>query len=295
MKSPSENWDFFFRRKKMKEKIAIQGFEGSFHEIAAFKFFGKNIATYECDNFQKLFDSFQNGKARYAICAIENSVAGSILPNYARMREANLEIFGEVYLRIEMNLMALKGQKISDIEEVHSHPMAILQCTEYFRKHDHIQLIESKDTALSAQEIKEHHIKGRGALGSELAAKIHGLDIIAKGIETNKRNFTRFLVLKSKTDILPFEKGIINKASISFRANHHPGSLAKALTVMGSYGMNLTKIQSLPILGKEWTYHMYVDLEFETEESFIAMKEELEPLVFDFIVLGEYTQAEKLI
>lgn len=278
----------------MKEKIAIQGFEGSFHEIAAFNFFGKDITTYECDTFQKLFESFEKGKAKYAICAIENSVAGSILPNYARLREFNLEIFGEIYLRIEMNLMALKGQKLSEIEEVHSHPMALLQCTDFFRKHPKIQLIESKDTALSAKEIKEHHIKGRGALGSELAAQYYGLEILGKSIETNKRNFTRFLALKQKSDPLPIEKGIINKASISFRASHKPGSLAKALTIMGEYGMNLTKIQSLPVLGKEWTYFMYADLEFDHLTQFEEMVKVLEPVVFEFVILGEYTQAIKI-
>ena len=285
---------FFLETKEMKERIAIQGFEGSFHEIAAIKFFGADIVTYECDTFQKLFESFEKGKAKYAVCAIENSVAGSILPNYARLRESNLEIFGEVYLRIEMNLMALKGQKLSDIEEVHSHPMAILQCTDFFRKHPSIQLIESKDTALSAMEIKEHHIKGRGALGSEAAANLYGLEILGKSIETNKRNFTRFLVLKQRKDPLPFEKGIINKASISFLASHKPGSLAKALTIMGEFGMNLTKIQSLPILGKEWTYFMYADLEFDHLTQFEEMVKVLEPVVFEFVILGEYTQAIKI-
>lgn len=279
----------------MKDRIAIQGFQGSFHEIAATKFFNGAVDTYECDTFQKLFDGMAKKKARYAICAIENTVAGSILPNYARLRDYNLEIFGEVYLRIEMNLMALKGQTIADIEEVHSHPMAILQCTDYFRKYPQIQLVESNDTALSAQEIKEHHIKGRGALGSHRAAELFGLDIVAPGIETNKRNFTRFLALKRKEDFAPIEMGVPNKASLSFRSQHQPGSLAKILTIMGNHGMNLTKIMSLPVLGMEWVYFFYCDVEFDNYPDYQQMKTEIADLVIDLAILGEYKQGEKIL
>lgn len=278
----------------MKIKVVIQGFQASFHEIAAFKFFGSDIETIECDTFQALFEYMEdNGAADFAIMAIENSVAGSILPNYARLRESNLEIFGEVYLRIEMNLMALKGQKLEDIQEVHSHPMALLQCQQFFRNHPHIQLVESKDTALSAEEIQIHHIKGRGALGSERAAELYGLEILGKSIETNKRNFTRFLALKRVGDKPYGNLPAPDKASLSFRTSHHPGSLAAALATMAKYGINLSKIQSLPVLGEEWQYYMYADLEFEKIEDYRQMMVELQPITSDLKVLGEYKQGEK--
>ncbi|MCO5247370.1 MAG: prephenate dehydratase [Chitinophagales bacterium] len=275
-------------------KISIQGFKASFHEIAAYKYFGKEVETIECDTFQKLFDSMQkDGEADYAVMAIENSVAGSILPNYARLREADLEIFGEIYLRIEMNLIALSGQTIDDIKEVHSHPMALLQCVQYFRQYPHIQLIESKDTALSAIEIKEQNLKGIGAIGSRQVAESFELEILAEGIETNKRNFTRFLVLKRRGDTVPFELGTSDKASLSFRALHRPGSLSAALSAMAIFGMNLTKIQSLPVLGEEWEYYMYADLEFKDYRSYQEMLKVVEPLTKDLKILGEYSQGEK--
>lgn len=274
--------------------IAIQGFRASFHEIAAERFFGKGVKMLECDTFQALFRSMESdGLADFAVMAIENSVAGSILPNYARLRESDLEIFGEVYLRIEMNLMALPGQSIEQINEVHSHPMALLQCQQFFREHDHIQLIESKDTALSAEEIAEGQIMGRGAIASEAAAKLYGLEIIAPGIETNKRNFTRFLVLKRIGQAAPFDLQVPDKASLSFRALHRPGSLSAALSAMAMFGMNLTKIQSLPVLGEEWQYYMYCDLEFDDYSLFQEMLQVLRPLTNDLKILGEYKQGQK--
>jgi prephenate dehydratase len=182
----------------MKPKIAIQGFEASFHEIVAIQYFGADIETVECATFPKLFSVMENGQADYAVCAIENSLAGSILPNYAHLRNSNLEIIGEVYLRIEMNLMALPNQSIDQIEEIHSHPMALLQCQGFFENYPNIQLVESNDTALSAREIKEKHIKHRAAVASKRAAELFGLEIIAADIHDNKRNFTRFLILAQR-------------------------------------------------------------------------------------------------
>lgn len=278
----------------MKTKVAIQGFKASFHEIAAHTYFGEEIDTIECGTFQALFDAMEpGGGADYAILAIENSVAGSILPNYARLRESGLEIFGEVYLRIEMNLMALRGQQLDDIKEVHSHPMALLQCHQFFKAHPAMQLVESWDTALSAEEIALKQIKGRAALASKAAATAFGLDILAAGIETNKRNFTRFLALKRIGDAAPFEITTPDKASLSFRALHRPGSLSAALSAMAMFGMNLTKIQSLPVLGEEWQYYMYADLEFADAESFKEMLEVLRPLSNDLKILGVYKQGQK--
>lgn len=277
----------------MKTKVAIQGYRASFHEIAAHTFFGKEIETIQCPSFQSLFEAMEpEGAADFAVMAIENSVAGSILPNYARLRESGLEIFGEVYLRIAMNLMALPGQQISDISEVHSHPMALLQCHQFFKGYPHIQLVESWDTALSAEEIAKGEIKGRGALAGKEAAAMFGLEILGESIETNKRNFTRFLALRRRSsNFTPIESP--NKASLSFRALHRPGSLSAALSAMAMFGMNLTKIQSLPVLGEEWQYYMYADLEFEDYSSYCEMLEVLAPLTKDLSVLGNYHQGKK--
>lgn len=276
----------------MKKVIAIQGFEGSFHELAAKKYFGEEIDIIPCESFQSLFLEMEKGTVDYAVMAIENSVAGSILPNYARLRDSNWKIIGEIFLRIEMSLMALKGQKLEDILEVHSHPMALLQCSAFFKEHPHIKLIESTDTALSAQIINENQIMHRGALAGAHVAKLYNLEILAQGIESNKRNFTRFLVLDKKS--LSHEISI-TKASWSFRANHNPGSLAKVLTILGAHDINLTKIQSLPVLGEEWKYFFYADLEFDNIENYKKAKKEIKPYLFNLEILGEYKQGEKLL
>lgn len=277
----------------MKEKVAIQGFKASFHEIAAYTYFGQEIEPIECDSFQALFNAMEeDGAADCAVMAIENSVAGSILPNYARLRESDLQIVGEVYLRIEMNLMALKGETMSSLKEVHSHPMAILQCQQFFKQYPHIRLVESKDTALSAIEIVEANIPHRGALGSRLIAETFGLDILAEGIETNKRNYTRFLVLRRTKDISETQT-IPNKSSFSFRTLHRPGSLSAALSALAMFGMNLTKIQSLPVLGEEWKYYMYADIEFDNYEDYKEMLKVLQPLTSDLKILGEYVEGQK--
>ena len=274
----------------MNKRVAIQGFQASFHETAALQFFGEEITTLECATFPKLFTAIKSGEADYAICAFENALAGSILPNYAFLRNSNLEIFGEVYLCIEMNLMALPNQKLEEIEEIHSHPMAFLQCQEFLDNYPQIQLVESSDTGFSAKEIKEHHIKRRAAIAGKRAAQIFDLEIIAADIHDNKRNFTRFLALRKRNGELV--KGI-NKASISFRSSHTPGSLAKILTTIGEYDINLNKIQSLPVIGEEWKYYFYVDLRFEDFANYRKMMDEIEPLTRDLKILGEYQQGAK--
>lgn len=271
----------------MNKRVAIQGGLASFHDTAALEFFGENIETLECTTFPQLFNALKTGEVDYAICAFENAIAGSILPNYARLRNTNLEIFGEVYLCIEMNLMALAGQKLEDIEEIHSHPMAFLQVEEFLSKYPNIQLVESSDTALSAKEIKDNQIKKRAAIAGKRAAKVFDLEIIASDIHDNKRNFTRFLALRRRNGELIRE---INKSTISFRSAHTPGSLAKILTVMGEYDINLNKIQSLPVIGEEWKYYFYVDLRFESFANYRKMMDEIEPLTRDLKILGEYSQ-----
>lgn len=274
----------------MGNKIAIQGFKASFHEVAAKKYFGHDIEPVECLTFEHLFDVMRKGEADMAVMAIENSVAGSILPNYARLRDSRLQIVGEVYIRIEMNLMAMPGQKIPDLKEVHSHPIAILQSSKFFRNHPNILIVESNDTALSAMEISEKKIMGRGALASKEAAEMYGLEILAAGVETNKRNFTRFLVLQDESLVSRTE---ISKASWSFRTAHASGSLAKALTILGNYDINLTKIQSLPVLGEEWKYYFHGDLEFINPDSYLKAKQEVSPYIYELKVLGEYKSGEK--
>ncbi len=278
----------------MNKKIAIQGYKASFHEEAAHKFFEGEINTVECLTFERLFEHMRTKEVDLAIMAIENSVAGAILPNYARLRDSNLEIIGEVYLRIEMNIMALNGQSISDIKEVHSHPIALLQCSKYFKSYPHISVVESNDTALSAKQISEGNIIGRAAIASKKAAHLYNLNILAEGIETNKRNFTRFLVLQRNEDdfdLLPDQP--ISKASWSFRSAHQPGSLAKILMILSDHKINLTKIQSLPVLGEEWSYFFYADLEFEDERKYNAAKLILDDHTLDLKILGEYHKGEK--
>jgi prephenate dehydratase len=222
--------------------------------------------------------------------AIENSVAGSILPNYARLRNSHLKVIGEVYIRIEMNLMALPGQRIRDLKEVHSHPIAILQTAKFFRDHPRITIVESPDTAYSAKEIADLQIPQRGALASREAAELYGLEILAAGVETNKRNFTRFLALEKNAES---SEENISKASWSFRTNHRSGSLAKALTILGEHDINLTKIQSLPVLGEEWKYYFYADLEFDDASAYHSARKKIKPYIFDLKILGEYQQGQK--
>jgi prephenate dehydratase len=274
----------------MNKRIAIQGFQASFHETAALQFFGNEIDLVECANFPQLFTAMKSGKSDFGICAFENALAGSILPNYALLRNSNLEIFGEVYLCIEMNLLALNGQTVENIEEIHSHPMALLQCQNFLEQYPHIRLVESSDTGFAAKEIADKLIKNRAAIASGRAGEVFNLETLAADIHDNKRNFTRFLALRKRNGE-PVRN--INKSSISFRANHTAGSLAKILTIIGEHGVNLNKIQSLPVVGEEWKYFFYVDLRFEDFANYRKMMDEIEPLTRELKILGEYKQGER--
>jgi prephenate dehydratase len=274
----------------MNKRVAIQGFQASFHETAARQFFVEEIDLLECANFHQLFTAMKSGKSDFGICAFENALAGSILPNYALLRNSNLEIFGEVYLCIEMNLLALAGQTIDEIEEIHSHPMALLQCQNFLENYPHIRLVESTDTGFAAKEIAEKQIKGRAAIASGRAGEVFNLETLAGDIHDNKRNFTRFLALRKRNGELVRN---INKSSISFRANHTAGSLAKILTIIGEHGINLNKIQSLPVIGEEWKYFFYVDLRFEDFADYRKMMDEIEPLTRELKILGEYQQGKR--
>lgn len=274
-------------------KVAIQGVKASFHEIAAFKFFGRDISTVMCDTFWELFNTIERKTSDYGVVAIENTVAGSILPNYALLRDSEASVIGEVYLRIQQNLLALPNQKIEEITEVHSHPMAILQCQEFFEKYyPHIKLQESADTALSALEIREKNLKGIGAIASLQASEVYNLEVLAEGIETNKRNYTRFLVIQNNDSLLPKET-VPNKASICFNLADKKGSLASVLTKLMSFDVNLTKIQSLPLIGYEWEYFFHLDLEFDEYANYKNAMESISKETNELNVLGEYNRGMK--
>jgi prephenate dehydratase len=272
--------------------IAIQGIAGSFHDEAAQDYFKDGIEILPCETFRDLIKAVAQNRAGFAVMAIENTVAGTILPNYALLRNSNLQIIGEVYIAIRQNLMALPGHRIEDIEQVHSHPMAIQQCADFFEDHPNIRLIESADTAASAEWIAREQLLGYGAIAGVRAAHLFGLHILAAGIETDKRNFTRFLVLTDASAV-DGEAGPPDKASISFSVPHLRGSLARVLTTLADHECNLTKIQSLPILGREWEYYMHVDLEFDAPDRFTRAMSSITPEVHELKILGQYQRGEK--
>lgn len=275
------------------KKVAVQGIIGSFHEIAANRFFeGEEIQIIPCETFKVVFDTIKKDPSILGVVAIENTIAGSLLPNYNLLRESNCIIIGEYKLRIEHNLVALKGQKIQDLTEVHSHPIALRQCEDFLDEHTFLKAVQSADTASSAKEIADKKIMGRGAICSVSAAEAYGLEILAKGIETNKRNFTRFLILADSWHKDEMLKGKnINKSSLVFTLPHEEGSLAKILSILSFYHINLTKIQSLPIIGREWEYQFYINLTFDDFYRYKQSLDAIRPLIKDFKILGEYMEA----
>ncbi len=278
--------------KKENIKIAIMGGYGTFHEIAALHYFhdvGVEIVT--SDSFDDLFRQMKRGVAQYAIAAIENSVAGSILPNYQLIQESGLQITGEIYLRVCQNLAALPGQTISDLIEVYSHPMAILQSKAFFDRYPFIKLIDGRDTALCMRNISVNGLKGVGAIGSRMAAEKYNLEILSESIETNKRNYTRFLIMTDTGTISP-SVAVPNKASISFALSHQIGSLAKVLSIFSYFNINLSKIQSLPIIGKEWEYLFYVDLEFTDIDMYRQSLVSAAPFISNLHQMGIYQRGK---
>lgn len=272
-------------------KVAIQGYSGCFHEQAARKFYaryGETPEIVECATFDDLYKSMAEGRADSAVMAIENTVSGGLLPNFELLRKYRVKIKGEIFLRIEQNLMVLPGQTIDDIKEVRSHYMAINQTRPFFSRYPHIRLVESEDTAKSAADIAKELLHGVGAVASSLAAELYGLEIIAPGIETYKQNFTRFLILDNALQV-PQEA--VNKVSLCFTLPHTSGSLAHVLTILSFYGMNLTRIQSLPIPGREWQYFFYVDIKFDSYVKYLQAISAVRPLMEDFDTLGEYVSA----
>ncbi len=254
-------------------------------------YFGEHTAVNECLSFDDTVDVLLSGKTEAAIMALENSIAGSIIPNYALIDANNLHIVGEHYLDIQHNLMALPNQNIQDIKEVYSHPMALLQCKAYFKNYPHIKLIEDKDTADVAKRIQDQKLKGVAAIASQLAALIFELNILEESIQTIKHNETRFAIVKQNNSEI--NKTEISKASIKFELDHKRGSLAAILNVMSDCKLNLTKIQSLPIIKTPWLYAFFVDVTFHDYKDYEKAKAIIEIMATHFKVLGEYKNAKK--
>lgn len=273
-------------------KIAIQGILGSFHHLVAQQYFGTDIDYVSCDFFHEIPALIRDDKVDGAVMAIENTLAGSILPNYALIDEFDLKIQGEVHIPIHHHLMALKGQGFKDIKEVWSHPMAILQCKRFFRKHPHIRLVEETDTALVAKEIRDKKLTGIAAIASKIAAEIYGLRILESEIQTRKENYTRFYILKKNNGALVLDKKI-NKASIRFVTHHKTGSLAEVLNVFADFKMNLSKIQSLPIIDEPWNYAFFADVIFKDHNEFKTAVRAVEEKVSSLKILGEYQKSKR--
>ncbi|WP_299100181.1 prephenate dehydratase [uncultured Alistipes sp.] len=274
------------------KRIAIQGIAGCFHDTAARNFFaGERIEVLPCPSFDELFARMGTDRDLLGIAAIENTIAGSLLPNHELLRLSSARIIGEQKLRISHVLAALPGQRIGEIREVHSHPIALMQCGEFLKAHPGMKAVERDDTAGSAREIAREGLTGTAAICGAEAAERYGLEILERGIETNRHNFTRFLLLADESRAAEFARpGRPDKASLLFTLPHTQGSLSKALTVLSFYDINLTKIQSLPIVGREWEYRFYVDVTFADPERFLQAVEAVRPLTSGFRILGEYAE-----
>ncbi len=273
--------------------MTIQGVAGCFHDAAAREYFkDEEIEIIPCDSFPEMFESLSTDASLLGIVAIENTIAGSLLQNHELLRQSNLQVIGEQKLRISQVLAALPGQTIEQLVEANSHPIALMQCEQFLRRHPNLKMIEKFDTAGSAKEIAEQNLVGHAAVCGEYAANLYGLNILAKSIETNKRNFTRFLIVADPllASELKADEREINKSSIVFTLPHTHGALSKVLTIFSFYDINLSKIQSLPIIGREWEYRFYVDLTFDSFVRYMQSIDAVRPLMNDFRILGEYKE-----
>lgn len=276
------------------KRVAIQGGLGAYHGIAAENFFGEEVEIVPCITFRDIFTTIKKEPNTIGIIAIENTIAGSLLGNYDLLKENKLPIAGEYKQRISHCLAALPGQTIHDIKEVESHPIALMQCTEFLDTLPGVKIIEHEDTALAAKDVAEKHLSTTAAICSTKAAEIYGLNILARGIETNKHNFTRFLIIANPWVVDELQKGeVLNKSSIVFTTPHSEGSLSKVLSVFSFYGINLTKIQSLPIIGREWEYQFYVDLTFSDLTRYKQSLQAIRPLTSELKLLGEYPNGKQ--
>ena len=274
-----------------KPKIAIQGNKGSFHHVVAEQCYTEGYELVVCETFNDTVKALLNGSADQAVMAIENSIAGSIIPNYALIDRNNLQIVGEYSLSIHHQLMGLPGQSIEAIREVHSHPMALLQCQDFFHQYPHIRLIEAEDTADEARRISEFQLKGVGAIASQQAAELYGMEVYASSIQTIKNNVTRFVIIQSKGTVISKEQ--INKAALKFILDHQRGSLAAVLNVMSDCHLNLTKIQSLPVIETPGKYAFFVDVTFDDFAHYEKATKLIAIMASQFKILGEYAQHQR--
>ena len=283
-------------RNKMK-RIAIQGIKGSFHDIAAHHFFeNEEVELVCCDTFEEMFDRLKASPDLLGLMAIENTIAGSLLHNYELLRDSGMTIVGEHKLRISHSIMCLPEENWEDLTEVNSHPVALMQCRQFLRRHPDLKVVEVADTAGAAADISREHRLGHAAICHRDAAKIYGMKVLREGIETNKHNFTRFLVLAHPEKATAIRNARpINKASLVFTLPHEEGSLSAILSVLSFYKLNLTKIQSLPIIGQEWQYMFYIDLSFNEEKRYRQALNAITPLTRELKQLGIYEDGKQTI
>ena len=276
------------------KKIAIQGTLGSFHDVAAHRYFeGEDIELVCCNTFEELFDSIRRDSQTLGLCAIENTIAGSLLHNYELLKQSNVQIIGEHKLRISHSICCLPEEDWDDLTEVNSHPIALAQCRDFLNRHPRMKVVETEDTAMSAELIKRNHLKGHAAICAKAAAEMYGMKVLEEGIETNKHNFTRFLVVADPwqvDEVNRYRSREVNKASMVFTLPHTEGSLSQVLSILSFYHINLSKIQSLPIIGREWEYQFYVDVSFDNVLRYKQSITAIMPLIKELKVLGEYEE-----
>ena len=277
------------------KKVAIQGITGSFHDIAARQYFeSEDISIIPCVTFKDVVKAIREDSLVIGLMAIENTIAGSLLQNYELIRGSGCSIAGEYKLRVSHMLAALPGTTIEQITDINSHPIALMQCAEYLESLRNVRIVESEDTAWSARRIAENKLQGQAAICSRLAAEVFGLEVLAESVETNKHNFTRFLVITDTWNADDLLKNVRkNKSSIVFSLPHTSGSLSKVLTILSFYDMNLSKIQSLPIIGREWEYMFYVDFGFGDYTRYKQALDAIMPLTKDLKILGEYAEGKQ--
>lgn len=277
------------------KRIAIQGTLGSFHDIAAHNYFkGEEIELICCATFEDVFNAVQQDSKVIGMAAIENTIAGSLLHNYELLKQSNLQIVGEHKLRISHCICCLPEEDWEDITEVNSHPIALMQCRDFLSRHPKMKVVEAEDTALSAEIIKKGNVKGHAAICSRAAAEMYGMKVLEDSIETNKHNFTRFLVVADpwQADELKHRSHRANKSSVVFTLPHAEGSLSQVLSILSFYRINLTKIQSLPIIGREWEYQFYVDVVFDDLLRYKQSITAITPLTKELKILGEYEDGQ---
>lgn len=289
--------DFFLDKTNRMKRIAIQGVPGSYHDIAAHKYFkNEEIELICCNTFEEVFQTLKKDSSVIGLVAIENTIAGSLLHNYELLRESGTTIIGEHKLRISHSIMCMPEDDWSSLTEVNSHPVALAQCRDFLQHHPELKVVETDDTAGSARNIKEKNLKGHAAICSKYAAELYGMKILQEGIETNKHNFTRFLVFcqPQRANLLRDIRKA-NKASLVFTLPHEQGALSQVLSILSFYKLNLTKIQSLPFVGKEWQYMFYVDLAFDDYTRYSQSIDAITPLTKELKILGEYQDGRQTI